>query len=72
MSRPSKPIEAYIITKASRASNTPYQGPTCEKAGAPRGHIYSDREEAERDAQKMTEHNPVGFAVTEMKDQAHE
>lgn len=55
----------YKITKASRLGGTPYAGPTYEAAGTPPAHIYTNKEEAERDAKKMAKHNPVGFTVQE-------
>lgn len=62
----------YIIMKSSRAFDSPtaewaYRGPTCVSAGVPMGQIYDNKADAEADAKKLTEHNPVGFVVLEMK-----
>ena len=64
----------YIIMKSSRAFDGvepwaawAYRGPTCADAGVTPGKVYDDKTEAENDAKKLTQHNPVGFVVLEMK-----
>lgn len=53
----------WIITKASRDSNTPYQGPACQSAGVEPGKYYDSEAEALTDAAKLSQVNPVGFVV---------
>jgi hypothetical protein len=62
----------YIIMKSSRAFDNPtapwaYRGPTCADAGVEPGKVYDNKAEAEIDAQKLTNCNPVGFVVLELK-----
>lgn len=62
----------YIIMKSSRAfdgATAPwaYRGPTCGQAGVELGKIYDDKNEAETDAAKLTNCNPVGFVVLKLK-----
>jgi hypothetical protein len=64
-------VSTYIIKKSSRLSdniteNDGYCGPTCDKAGVEPGKIYYDKAEAESDAIKLTNKNPVGFVVCEL------
>lgn len=63
----------YIIMKSSRAfegATAPwaYRGPTCAAAGVTPGHVYDDKTEALYDAARLTQYNPVGFVVLELKD----
>lgn len=59
----------YIITKKSRlALNTPYRGPTCMRAGVESSKVYDDRTEAQKDADKLTYYNSVGFRVEEYQE----
>jgi hypothetical protein len=60
----------WFISKRSRNSG-PYTGPSCKKAGVEPGKIYTNLEEAQRDAVKLNYVNPVGFWVYE-KEQSHE
>jgi hypothetical protein len=54
----------YVINKSSRLMTTePYSGPACDSAGVPQGKIYENWNDAVKDAQKLTEVNPVGFVV---------
>ena len=55
----------WIIVKKSRGGREPYDGPACESAGVPRGRRYILKENAEADAAKLAEVNPVGFDVVE-------
>lgn len=55
----------WIIVKKSRVGREPYAGPACEAAGVPRGRRYILKENAEADAARLTEVNPVGFVVVE-------
>jgi hypothetical protein len=52
----------YIIMKSSRA----FDSPTAEWAYRGLDIILVDTD-AEADAKKLTEHNPAGFVVLEMK-----
>lgn len=54
----------FFITKSSRHSWTPYDGPACKAAGVPSGKLYSSEEEAQVDADKLSSVNPVGFTVS--------
>jgi len=57
----------YIIRKSSRSGITPYScGLICEEAGVPCEHIYSDRNAALSDAEKLSKFNPVGFDVVKV------
>lgn len=58
----------YIIRKASRSDLAPYAGSSCERAGVTPGRTYPSRTEAESDAQKLRQWNPVGFDVVERPD----
>lgn len=58
-------MSVYFITKASRLGDHPYYGPTCEAAGVEPAKWYESREEAEKDAAKLSACNPVGFVVKE-------
>jgi hypothetical protein len=53
----------WYIIKNTRNAIGPYEGIACEKAGIEPGKMYTSREEAEQDAAKLTEVNPVGFSV---------
>lgn len=54
----------YIIRKASRSERIPYGNEdTCKKAGVPCSKIYTDKNQASIDAQKLSKVNPVGFEV---------
>jgi len=55
----------YIIGKRTRDFTSPYTGPTCEAAGILPGMVYTDKAEAEKDAELLSQHNPVGFEVKE-------
>ncbi len=55
----------WIIVKRSCAPAEAYDGPACEAAGVPRGRRYILKENAEADAAKLIEVNPVGFDVVE-------
>ena len=53
----------WYIIKNTRNAIGPYGGIACEKAGVEPGKMYTSHEEAEQDAAKLTEVNPVGFSV---------
>lgn len=53
----------YFLVKNTRDETEPYDGPTCTAADVVPGLYYTDRAVAERDAAKLTDHNPVGFHV---------
>ena len=53
----------YYVIKSSRLSDTPYQGPTCERVGVSPGAYFMNLEDAQEAARKLTEFNPVGFDV---------
>lgn len=58
----------FIIMKSTRAFDNPtrlnaYRGPACEDAGIEGGQVYTNREDAEKDAKLLTSVNPVGFVV---------
>ncbi len=53
----------WIIHKSTRLPDHPYEGPTCDRAGVPKGKVYTDKGEAERDAALLAGHNAVGFEV---------
>jgi len=57
-------MATYHIHKKSRAPGTPYQGPTCDRAGVKPGRVYETEAEAQIDADKLSEVNPVGFEVS--------
>ena len=61
----------FVIMKSTRLylGGPGYAGPACQKAGVQTGKIYSDKAEAEADARKLSQANPVGFVVTEHKEQ---
>ncbi len=54
----------FFIHKSSRMAKSPYAGPTCERAGITPGKEYDSEEEAQIDAAKLSEMNPVGFVVS--------
>lgn len=61
-------MRKYVIAKTSRMPGlVSYNGPTCKHAGVIGGQVYTNRETAENDAKKLSEHNPVGFVVYELK-----
>jgi hypothetical protein len=58
----------YIIMKDTRAIERPtaswaYSGPACTRAEVEPGKVYDSEDEAKRDADALTECNPVGFVV---------
>lgn len=54
----------WKIMKASRnPDGPPYAGSTCQHAGVEPGKVYTNKAEAEADAKKLSDHNPVGFRV---------
>ena len=59
----------FIIMKSSRAYegatilNAYSQPNTCACAGVEPGKLYSDKESAQIDADKLSKCNPVGFVV---------
>jgi hypothetical protein len=59
----------FVLRKKSRWERNirPYQGWTCSVAGITPGQIYTDKELAEADAQKLSKANPVGFDVVPVK-----
>jgi hypothetical protein len=61
----------YVIVKSSRkGSNRTYTGTTWNKAGLgipPEDTVYDDLEQAEKLAQKLSEHNPVGLVNCSQK-----
>lgn len=61
----------YFIHKASRLANSPYTGSTCYKAGIDPGKEYSNKEEAQIDADKLSKANPVGFVVSPLDGEWH-
>lgn len=58
----------YIIRKTTRGGMTPYAGPTCARADVTPGVVYSDVQQANEDATKLSKVNPVGFEVVEMQE----
>lgn len=54
----------FHIHKKSRMPGAPYSGPACETARVPSGKVYDSQEEAQRDADKLSDANPVGFEVS--------
>ena len=64
----------FIIMKSSRAlddgkaqPSNAYSNPaTTKKAGVKAGHVYDSKEAAEKDAKKLGDVNPVGFAVVKL------
>ena len=75
---PVEPLEEgkdrFIIMKSSRAlddgkaqPSNAYSNPaTTKKAGVKAGHVYDSKEAAEKDAKKLGDVNPVGFAVVKL------
>ena len=75
---PVEPLEEgkdrFIIMKSSRAlddgkaqPSNAYSNPaTTRKAGVKAGHVYDSKEAAEKDAKKLGDVNPVGFAVVKL------
>ena len=60
---------AFVIAKSSREpTRVSYNGPACQPAGVIGGRVYAVREEAEADAKKLAEVNPIGFYVSEIPD----
>jgi hypothetical protein len=55
----------YFIRKASRDSDTPYQGSTCDAAGVTAGQWYETIADAEIDAAKLSLFNAIGFDVVD-------
>ncbi len=54
----------YIIRKSSRSNITPYScGMTCDEARVPCECLYTNRNEALSDANRLTQVNPIGFNV---------
>lgn len=53
----------FFIRKSSRDSLIPYEGITCDQAGVTPGQYYPTYEAALADAEKLSQHNPVGFDV---------
>jgi hypothetical protein len=51
----------YIIRKKSRSGFSPYTGPTCKLAKVKPGKSYDNKKDAEKDARKLSDWNPVGF-----------
>ena len=54
----------WHIHKSSRMPGSPYSGPACAHACVTPGKVYDDKTEAEHDAAKLSDHNPVGFEVS--------
>ena len=75
---PVEPLEEgkdrFIIMKSRRAlddgkaqPSNAYSNPTTtKKAGVKAGHVYDSKEAAEKDAKKLGDVNPVGFAVVKL------
>ena len=75
---PVEPLEEgkdrFIIMKRTRAlddgkaqpSNAYSHPTTTKKAGVKAGHVYDSKEAAEKDAKKLGDVNPVGFAVVKL------
>jgi len=75
---PVEPLEEgkdrFIIMKRTRAlddgkaqPSNAYSNPTTtKKAGVKAGHVYDSKEAAEKDAKKLGDVNPVGFAVVKL------
>jgi len=75
---PVEPLEEgkdrFIIMKKTRAlddgkaqPSNAYSNPTTtKKAGVKAGHVYDSKEAAEKDAKKLGDVNPVGFAVVKL------
>ena len=75
---PVEPLEEgkdrFIIMKSTRAlddgkaqPSNAYSNPTTtKKAGVKAGHVYDSKEAAEKDAKKLGDVNPVGFAVVKL------
>lgn len=57
--------DMFFIRKSSRDAKSPYEGPSLERAGI-ESRWYLSREEAQRDADRLSEVNPVGFVVDEL------
>lgn len=63
----------FVIHKRSRTpTGKSYMGPTWDAAGIRELYrpTYASREEAERLADRLAKHNPVGFAVAPTEDGA--
>jgi len=61
-------MRKYVIAKTSRMPGlVSYNGPTCKHAGVTGEQVYTDNDEANKDAEKLSEHNPIGFVVYELK-----
>lgn len=58
----------YFIYKSTRLPDCPYSGPSCDKAGVPKGKLYDYCDSAEADAKKLSDYNPVGFKVQCVED----
>lgn len=56
-------MEKFHIHKKSRLSG-PYAGPACNLAGVQPGKVYDSRDLAQKDADRLTACNPVGFEVS--------
>jgi len=52
-------MDTFIIISESRDSWHPYAGYVCQEAGVEPGKTYATREEAERDAEKLTKADPA-------------
>lgn len=61
----------YFIHKSSRMAKSPYTGPACKNAGITPGKEYDTREEAQADADKLSEVNPAGFVVDPLDGEWH-
>ncbi len=64
-------MKNWIIVKASRVPSratvaNAYGGPTAKTAGVQPAKVYSNREEAQNDAVKLSQMNPCGFLVLEV------
>lgn len=58
-------MKKYIIRKNSRWTSIPipYNGPTCERARIEGNKFYFDLNEAKKDAEILSQLNPIGFSV---------
>lgn len=64
----------FIIMKKTRSFDNPtkvwaYCGPTCKNAGIEPGKVYSNFDEAQKDADALGQYNPVGFVVLKVKEE---
>ena len=58
---------AFVIANWSRSPQAvSYNGPACAAAGVIGGQVYQDRAEAESDARRLSDVNPVKFLVYEV------